>query len=94
MKPETEIPQHGSFLDPAAWISQHPRATVWICALCLWISVVLILRVWLVHRRTQLGKKVIWSLILLVPLFGWIAYAGFFSMPDTTNTPELTVHSD
>ena len=81
------------FLDPAGWIERHPLAALWIAAFCLCVSMILIIRMWFLHRRTNIGKKILWTFILLVPLFGWLLYAGFFSIPDTSDIP-LTRWSD
>ena len=69
------------------WLAEHPIATIALSAFCLWISVSLILRMWLLHRTTTFFKKVVWSLILFVPLLGWFFYAGCFKPPDYTDMP-------
>jgi len=73
--------------DIAAWFSQHPVAALCIAAFCLCVSVCLILRLWLIHRRTPLHRRLFWSLVLLIPLFGWLAYAGFFHIPSPNGSP-------
>jgi hypothetical protein len=57
----------------------HPVATIWIAAFCLWVSIAFIIRLWFVHRTTSTLKKLMWSFILLIPLFGWLAYGGCFT---------------
>jgi len=73
--------------DITAWFSQHPVAALWIGAFCLWVSVCLILRLWIIHRNTPLHRRLFWSLVLLFPLFGWLAYAGFFRIPSLNDFP-------
>lgn len=70
-----------------AWLTEHPRSGVWIAALCLWISVSLIIRMWFLHRDVSALRKMVWSLILLVPLLGWLFYAGGFRIPEVTDIP-------
>jgi hypothetical protein len=43
---------------------------------CAWISISLIGRMWLRNRQASFLKKMGWSLILCVPLFGWLFYGG------------------
>ena len=52
-----------------------------------WISLTLIARLWVLHPECSSAKRISWSLILLVPLFGWIFYAGFFKAPPVTDSP-------
>jgi len=73
-------------------MAHHPQTTVWIFAFLLWISVSLIFRMWLVHRKASLIKKVLWSFVLLVPLFGWMLYGGFFDIPDSMDV-QITYQS-
>ena len=73
--------------DLFAWLVAHPRGAVAVEAFCLWISVSLMLRMWFLHRREAFMKKLLWSCVLLVPLFGWFFYAGCFQIPDYSNTP-------
>ena len=56
-------------------------------AVWLWMSFGLIARLWLIHRHATPWKKVAWSLALLVPVFGWIFYAGFFRIPERSDIP-------
>ena len=51
-------------------------------ALCWLINVLVIARLWTVRRADPLGRKLIWSLILLVlPILGLVFYAGFYQAP-------------
>ncbi|MES2572349.1 MAG: hypothetical protein V4710_20130, partial [Verrucomicrobiota bacterium] len=38
----------------------------------------LIIRMWFIHRNARFLKKLLWSVALLIPLFGWLFYAGLF----------------
>jgi hypothetical protein len=49
------------------------------------ISGLLIARVWIVHAGDPALKKVRWSVLLCVPLFGWIFYGAFYT-PLAENT--------
>jgi hypothetical protein len=73
--------------DLVTWLVLHPKAAITIGAFCLWVSVSLILHMWFVHRRQALIKKLLWSFVLLVPLFGWLFYGGCFQLPERTDNP-------
>ncbi len=60
---------------------QHWTVGIWLGGFCLWLSLTLIIRMWLIHRRAAFIKKFIWSLILIIPFFGWVAYGGGFKIP-------------
>jgi hypothetical protein len=51
-------------------------------AFCLWVSLSLIARIWILHRKDRLMKKIIWSAILMLPIMGWVFYAAFYNMLD------------
>ncbi len=79
--------------DLANWLAQHRIVALCVVAFCLWVSSCLILRMWFIHRRGAFRKKLIWSVILLLPLLGWLFYGAFFTMPDVSDTPCPTEHS-
>ncbi len=57
----------------------------------LYVSVCLIARMWLKYRNDSLTKKLFWSVILLMPLAGWVFYAAFYNpypYPGGKNPPE------
>ena len=62
-------------------LRDHPVLLIVLSAIWAWVSSTLILRMWLVHRRASFMKKFFWSLILLVPFFGGMFYAGLFQVP-------------
>ncbi len=84
-----EAPNPRSLLsdDVEVWIAHHPIPTLCLAGLLLWVSISLILRMWIVHRQASLWKKLRWSFVLLVPLFGWLLYGGFFRVPSYTDVP-------
>ena len=45
------------------------------------VSASLILCLWIRHRRDSLFKRCLWSLVLLVPVIGWIFYGGLYQPP-------------
>src|SRR5688572_1851923 len=73
--------------DPTAWIAAHPITTVCLAGLWLWISGALIIRVWTAHAAASLPRKVGWSFVLLVPIFGWLFYGGLFQIPGVHPNP-------
>jgi hypothetical protein len=64
-----------------------PRFTRSLVIISLWISISLILRMWVLHRETQWLKKFFWSLVLLIPAFGWLFYGGCFKALTPIKTP-------
>ena len=68
-------------------LRSHPVLLIVLCALWAWVSLTLVIRLWLVHRRASFTKKFLWSLMLLVPIFGWLYYGGFFQVPDRHGIP-------
>jgi len=48
---------------------------------CLFISALLLRNLWRGDDGSVL-LKLIWSFIIMVPVFGWIFYGGFYSVPD------------
>lgn len=93
MPPDAPTQEPSFFLDLGAWVAHHPLAAICVGAIWLWISISLIIRMWLVHRRVSLYKRLFWSLTLFIPLFGWIAYGGCFHAPGSNDTP-CPVNSD
>ena len=49
-------------------------------ALSLTVSGVLILHLW-IRRRGSVGQKILWSIILAVPLLGALFYLAFYNPP-------------
>jgi hypothetical protein len=49
-------------------------------ALSLTVSGVLILHLW-IRRRGSVGQKILWSILLAVPLLGALLYLAFYSPP-------------
>ena len=45
------------------------------------ISAVLILSLWVRHRRDTVLKRLAWSLVLLVPVIGWVLFGGLYRPP-------------
>lgn len=79
--------------DLADWLSHHPIGAIWVGAFCLWVSVSLIVRMWVIHRRAAFLKKFLWSFVLFIPLFGWLLYGGLFHVPGFTDVDCPTEHS-
>jgi len=80
-------------IDAANFRHDHPMVLLIIFAVCAWISLSLIARMWLVHRRAGLLKKLFWSVALLVPPLGWIFYGAFFRPPSVSENRAPTEHS-
>jgi hypothetical protein len=61
-------------------------ALVW----CLGISLCLIGRMWLKDRDAHWSKKLCWSLVLCVPLVGWVFYGAFYRPLPEGDVPSST----
>ena len=66
-------------------LGNHPIPLIVLGAIWAWVSITLVIRLRLVHRAASFTKKFLWSLMLLVPVFGWMFYAGLFQSPDYHN---------
>ena len=63
-----------------AWFHAHPSWTVfWGVALLL--VYICLLRVWIVHRKDNVGRKIYWTLICFIPLAGFLFYFAFYNAP-------------
>jgi bacteriorhodopsin len=74
---------------PEKWM----HATFFGILLCAWASLWLIGRMWLIHRHDPILKRVIWTLILLIPFFGWLAYGAFYT-PLNENEVKASANAD
>ena len=68
-------------------LRSYPILLIVLCALWAWVSITLVIRLWLAHRTPSFTKKFLWSLMLLVPVFGWMFYGAFFQVPGYHNIP-------
>jgi hypothetical protein len=66
----------GPIFPPMTTLSHNEKIAF---AVCLGISATLILHMWCVHVRDGFLKKCFWSLILLVPVLGWVFYGGCYT---------------
>jgi hypothetical protein len=71
---------------PPDFFETHWVVTAIGATICLWISICFILRVWIIHRKANLLKKLFWSIILLIPGFGWLAFGALFHLPGFNDT--------
>ncbi len=55
-------------------------------AVCWFINIIVVARLWMVKRADPFGRKLLWSLILVVlPILGLVFYAGFYRPPKPQN---------
>jgi len=73
--------------------AHHNRALFLVGVFCVWISLSMIVRMWLKYPGDSFLKKAGWSLILCVPFFGWLFYAGMYS-PPSENSIKAPVNAD
>lgn len=75
------------------FLRAHPNVRVILAAICIFVSLCLIVRLWMMHREDSVTRKLVWSLLLLIPLIGWICYGGFYHPPGYSSVPASTEHS-
>jgi hypothetical protein len=75
------------------FFAAHPTSSIIIFASSVFVSLCLIARLWVVHRTDSILAKALWSIVLLIPLLGWIFYGGFYHPPDASGVPASTEHS-
>jgi hypothetical protein len=73
--------------------AHHHIAGFMIGLFCLWLSLSLIIRLWLLHKQDSFLKRLLWSLVLCVPFFGWLLYGAFYS-PLRENSVKASFNSD
>jgi uncharacterized protein with PQ loop repeat len=57
------------------------------------ISIFFVIRLWRRRRKMSVWSRCFWSIILLVPLFGWLFY-GFVVTDSQEHSDLLTEHWD
>jgi hypothetical protein len=75
------------------FLGEHRHLTVAVVAVSALISLCLIARLWVIYRSDSVLTKLVWSLVLLIPLLGWIVYGGFYHAPAASGVPASTEHS-
>jgi bacteriorhodopsin len=59
--------------------AHHHLGLILFFAFCSWVSISLILLLWLKYRHDPFLKRLFWSFVLGIPIFGWIAYGAFYT---------------
>lgn len=52
------------------------------------ISFGLMIHLWRRKGKASIVKKAFWTVVLAIPLFGWIFYGAFYTIPD-----QNTIHA-
>jgi hypothetical protein len=70
--------------------------TIVALSLCEVVALVAIVHLWIRRRRTRLITRLLWSVVLLVPLFGVLFYGLTRSDPEahSDGVPESTYGTD
>jgi hypothetical protein len=64
------------------FMQAHWKLSIIILAACVAVSLCLIARLWVMGRRVRALRKIAWSIVLFVPLFGWLFFAAFYHPPE------------
>jgi hypothetical protein len=59
----------------------HWKLAVALLIVCEGFSLCLIARLWLTRRKMGVVRKLAWSLVLLLPVVGWLFFAAFCPAP-------------
>jgi uncharacterized membrane protein len=73
--------------------AHHHVAALLLFSFCAWLSLSLIIRFWLKHQTDPWHKKIVWSLVLCIPFFGWILYGAFYT-PLSENNVKASLNTD
>jgi hypothetical protein len=75
------------------FLAAHRNAAVVLAAACVFVSLCLVARLWVVHRKASVLRKLVWSVLLFLPLIGWIFYGAFFHPPNISDNRAPTENS-
>jgi hypothetical protein len=67
--------------DSLDFLVAHRTLGVATAGICAFVSLSLIARLWVLHRRAPTMSKILWSIVLLLPVFGWLFFAAFYRAP-------------
>lgn len=56
-----------------------------VAAVCLSVSLCFVVHLWLARRGDPVIGRGVWTVILLVPLLGWLFYLAFYRAPGRTH---------
>jgi type VI protein secretion system component VasK len=68
-------------INPADYFREHHTLTLALLLSSLCVSLFMALRMWLRHSDKPFFLKIVWTLVLLIPIVGWILYLGLFQPP-------------
>jgi len=77
------IGRTGPMFAPTETLSHNEKIAL---GFCLIFSGYLIVRLWRVHARDRFSRKLLWSLILLVPVIGWVFYGAWYTPLSSNST--------
>src|SRR5712672_1345310 len=60
----------------------HWKLAVALFIVCEGFSLCLIARLWVARRKLSVIQKLAWSVVLLVPIVGWLFFAAFRQPPE------------
>ena len=84
------LDREATMIDPAFWFSAPGIAVV---VLCTAIGAAITARLWLTRTFDPVMPKIIWSLVIvLLPVLGWMLYAGFYRAPGPHGEGEPYYH--
>ncbi len=80
---------------PSGAGSGAPLGPLILAGLAVWISSILVVWIWVKHRDVSTPRKLLWTLVVMIPPLGWMLFWGFFRPPGRTGyeTPDSITHS-
>lgn len=73
---------------------KYEMLLIGILVVCASISVGLIYSLWATHGRDNKLKLVFWTLVLCLPIIGWIFYGGMYTPPEVQESGSQARESD
>lgn len=55
--------------------------------LYIWVSLGLVATLWVKHRGVSVGRKLVWTAVMLCVPMGWLLFLGLFRVPGVSDTP-------
>jgi hypothetical protein len=59
----------------------RPYLRAGLAVLAIWVTGMLLIRIWLVHKERTLACKIGWSFVVCLPAIGWLLYFGLSKVP-------------
>ncbi len=83
----THAPSPLQWNDLTLWVERNFTGIAIVAGIWLWITLVLIARLWHHSGHLPPGRKIFWTAVLGIPFLGWLLYGGLFRIYPVTDMP-------